>query len=163
MYAGERKSVTSVPGDTNRPNTSMSSQSVNQDNMTPSDSGPAIELVEYANGESIWLVALFNVEMHTRFLPQSNRSIVNGLRDDDMDSVFPNRASFASNYSSQDGNEPVQVRFRQHGRSGSTGSTSSFALSSKKLQPGSVRPETKAGGTGLASSSISNFFDLGLL
>jgi serine/arginine repetitive matrix protein 2 len=68
---------------------------------------------------------------------------VNGLRDDDMDSVYPSRASFASEYSGQEGNESVQVRFKQHGRSGSTGSSTSFAPSSKKLYPGNVRPETK--------------------
>jgi hypothetical protein len=67
MYAGERKSVTSVPGDINRPNTSMSSQSGNPDNMTPSDSGPAIELIELANGEAIWFAFSF-VESDAKYL-----------------------------------------------------------------------------------------------
>jgi serine/arginine repetitive matrix protein 2 len=73
------------------------------------------------------------------------RSIVNGLRDDDIDSAYPSRASFASEYSGQDGNnEPVQVRFKQHGRSGSVGSASSFNRSKKQVS-GNVRPETKVG------------------
>jgi hypothetical protein len=67
MYAGERKSVTSVPGDVNRPSTSMSSQSGNPDNITPSDSGPAIELIELANGETIWFASSI-VESHAMYL-----------------------------------------------------------------------------------------------
>lgn len=73
------------------------------------------------------------------------RSIVNGLRGDDNESFYGDRASFASEYSLRDGaNDGIQVHFKEHGRSGSKGSTNSF-MSSKKQ--GLVnRPETKVGG-----------------
>lgn len=70
---------------------------------------------------------------------------MNGLRDDDAESFYGNRASFASEYSlKESNNEGVQVYFKDHGRSGSKGSVSSF-LSRKKQQsaPANNRPETK--------------------
>ncbi|EMD34457.1 hypothetical protein CERSUDRAFT_117312 [Gelatoporia subvermispora B] len=87
-------------------------------------SGPAIELVELANGETIW-------------------SIVNGLRDTDgAESFYGDRASFISEYSLKDNNEGVKVFFKGHERKSSRGSTSSFL--SRKKQPAKVnRPETK--------------------
>ena len=70
------------------------------------------------------------------------RSIVNGLRGDDNESFYGDRASFASEYSLRDGpNDGVQLHFKEHGRSGSKGSMSSF-VSSKKQGAGN-RPETK--------------------
>ncbi|KAF7338419.1 hypothetical protein MVEN_02067700 [Mycena venus] len=88
-----------------------------------SEAGPAVEVIELANGETIW-------------------SIVNGLRDedDDLDS-YANRASFASEYSVREGTgDGVQVFFKEHGRKGSGGS--SF-LPRRKTLTAKSRPETK--------------------
>jgi serine/arginine repetitive matrix protein 2 len=76
-------------------------------------------------------------------LPYDNRrSIVNGLRDDDEESFYGNRASFVSEYSLRD--EGVQVFFKEHGRTGSKDSQSSSFLSRKKAtQASSKRPDTK--------------------
>lgn len=67
-----------------------------------------------------------------------DRSIVNGLRDDDAESFYDNRASFASEYSG----DGVKVFFKEHGRKTSKSSNSSF-LSRKKQPSSSLRPETK--------------------
>ena len=73
---------------------------------------------------------------------QCVRSIVNGLRGDDSESFYGDRASFASEYSLRDGpNDGVQVHFKEHIRSGSKGSMNSI-MSSKK-QGMVARPETK--------------------
>ncbi|KAJ6547410.1 hypothetical protein B0H19DRAFT_1165486 [Mycena capillaripes] len=86
-----------------------------------SEVGPAVEVIELANGETIW-------------------SIVNGLRDDDDDDGYANRASFASEYSIREGaGDGVQVFFKEHGKKGSG---SSF-LPRKKTAPSKSRPETK--------------------
>ncbi|KAJ7172629.1 hypothetical protein C8R46DRAFT_1086659 [Mycena filopes] len=87
-----------------------------------SESGPAVEVIELANGETIW-------------------SIVNGLRDEDDDlDGYANRASFASDYSVREGaGDGVQVFFKEHGRKGSG---SSF-LPRKKTITTKSRPETK--------------------
>ncbi|TCD65627.1 hypothetical protein EIP91_002432 [Steccherinum ochraceum] len=86
----------------------------------PGDGIPAVEVVELANGETIW-------------------SIVNGLRDDDVESYFGgDRTSFASEYSREEG---VKVSFKEHGRKSSKGSNNSL-LGRKKPQ-GANRPETK--------------------
>ena len=70
------------------------------------------------------------------------RSIVNGLRGEDNESFYGDRASFASEYSLRDGpNDGVQLHFKEHARTGSKGSTNSF-VSSKK-QGMANRPETK--------------------
>jgi len=58
--------------------------------------------------------------------------------DDDVDG-YPNRASFASEYSIREGGDGVQVFFKEHGRKGSG---SSF-LPRKKTIAGKSRPETK--------------------
>ncbi|KAJ8522916.1 hypothetical protein ONZ45_g585 [Pleurotus djamor] len=86
------------------------------------EAGTALEVIELANGETIW-------------------SIVNGLRDDDVDSVYAHRSSFASEYSSRENGEGMQVFFKEHNRAGSKGSATSF-LSRKKSQA-KHRPETK--------------------
>jgi len=87
---------------------------------TPSESGPALEVIELANGETIW-------------------SIVNGLRDDDTESLYASRTSFASEYSVREGtDEGVQVFFKEHARKNSGNS-----FPRKKPLPGMSRPETK--------------------
>ncbi|KAG0705017.1 hypothetical protein DFH29DRAFT_312607 [Suillus ampliporus] len=85
--------------------------------------GAALELIEMANGETIW-------------------SIVNGLRDDDLESVYASRTSLASDYSLRDNTEGLQVFVKEHGRATSKGSSSSF-LSRKKPSQSKNRPETK--------------------
>lgn len=85
--------------------------------------GAALELIEMANGETIW-------------------SIVNGLRDDDLESVYASRTSLASEYSLRDNTEALQVFVKEHGKSTSKGSGSSF-LSRKKPSQSKNRPETK--------------------
>jgi len=97
------------------------SQSAPPEAGSSSEPGPALEVIELANGETIW-------------------SIVNGLRDDDADSEYAGRSSFQSDYD----DEGLQVYVRDHTRQGSKGSNSSF-LSRKKLLPaqGKNRPETK--------------------
>ncbi|KAI0637385.1 hypothetical protein C8Q77DRAFT_1049585 [Trametes polyzona] len=89
------------------------------------ESGPALEVIEMANGETIW-------------------SIVNGLRDDDGESYYGDRASFYSEYSVKDTTENVKLFFKEHERKSSKGSTSSFLSRKKPQQPkGTARPETK--------------------
>ncbi|KAI0350253.1 hypothetical protein OH77DRAFT_1525055 [Trametes cingulata] len=89
------------------------------------EAGPALEVIELANGETIW-------------------SIVNGLRDDDGESYYGDRASFYSEYSVKDTNENVKLFFKEHERKSSKGSTSSFLSRKKPQQPkGTARPETK--------------------
>ncbi|KAJ7752000.1 hypothetical protein B0H16DRAFT_1547045 [Mycena metata] len=78
MYSGEK--------------TASSPTSEAPPNGPLSEPGPAVEVIELANGETIW-------------------SIVNGLRDEDDDvDGYANRASFESDYS---------VFFKEHGRKGS--------------------------------------------
>ena len=72
------------------------------------------------------------------------RSIVNGLRDDDGESFYGDRASFYSEYSVKDDSN-VKLSFKEHERKSSKGSVNSF-LSRKKSQQqakGTNRPETK--------------------
>lgn len=78
-------------------------------------------------------------------LMRLRRSIVNGLRDDDGESYYGDRASFYSEYSVKDTNENVKLFFKEHERKSSKASNSSSFLSRKKPpQPkGSARPETK--------------------
>ena len=66
---------------------------------------------------------------------------MNGLRDDDTESFYDNRQSFASEYSS----EGVKVSFKEHGRKSSKSSNASFLSRKKVQQPSSAsqRPETK--------------------
>ncbi|EEB89099.1 hypothetical protein MPER_12849, partial [Moniliophthora perniciosa FA553] len=102
----------------------------------------AVELIELANGETIW-------------------QIVNGLRDDD-ESIYTGRASFDSGY---DNDENVQVYIKEHSRTGSKGSASSF-FSRKKSMYGKSRPETRvyygsANQIGLLIEGISQGMDAG--
>jgi len=64
---------------------------------------------------------------------------VNGLRDDDVESIYTGRTSFASDYDNEEG---VQVFVKDHTRSGSKGSNSSF-ISRKKIIQSKSRPETQ--------------------
>ncbi|KAI0060804.1 hypothetical protein BV25DRAFT_1827349 [Artomyces pyxidatus] len=86
--------------------------------------GAAVEVLEMANGETIW-------------------SIVNGLRDDDAESFYGNRASFVSEYSLRDASEGVQLFFKEHGRKASKDSNTSFLSRRKTTQGQPKRPETK--------------------
>ncbi|KAI0792868.1 hypothetical protein C8Q75DRAFT_751752 [Abortiporus biennis] len=113
MYTGENR----VPGSVNAE--SSGSQAAYGDAIP--ESGPALEVVELANGETIW-------------------SIVNGLRDDDTESFYGDRASLASEYSLKDSSEGVKLFFKEHGRKSSKSSNASF-LSRKKNSVN--RPETK--------------------
>jgi len=121
MYAGER-GTSSAAIDPNPPNASLT----HGDPLPASDAVPAVEVVELANGQTIW-------------------SIVNGLRDDEEESVYTgrvSRASFASEYSARENGEGgLQVFVKEHERSGSKGSNSS--LSRKRPLHGQQRPETK--------------------
>ena len=79
---------------------------------------------------------------------------MNGLRDADDESIYSGRTSFASEYSSREpGNDGLQSFLKEHTRSGSKGSVSSFA-SKKKTQQGKVRPETKVS---FFASNLSRF------
>lgn len=69
----------------------------------------------------------------------ARRSIVNGLRDDDTESFYDNRASFTSEYSA----EGVRVFFKEHGRKNSKSSNTSLLSRKKPQNPSSQRPETK--------------------
>ena len=92
-----------------------------------------------------------------RFLPSNTlltrlpRSIVNGLRDnglrdDDGESFYGDRASFYSEYSVKDDSN-VKLFFKEHERKSSKGSVNSFLSRKKSLQQqqpkGTNRPETK--------------------
>jgi hypothetical protein len=112
MYAGERATSGLSDGEASL-----------ADVQSRPELGRGVEVIEMANGETIW-------------------SIVNGLRDEDVESIYASRNSFASSDNSTQPADGVQVFFKEHGRAGSKGSNSSF-LSRKKLPPGHTRPETK--------------------
>jgi serine/arginine repetitive matrix protein 2 len=101
--------------------------------------GAAIEVIEMANGETIWYV---NDHVHPTNNRRSLRSIVNGLRDDDLESAYASRTSLTSEYSLRDNSDGLQVFVKEHGKSASKGSSSSF-LSRKKPSQSKSRPETK--------------------
>lgn len=84
-------------------------------------------------------IICFQLHVHPSIL---SRNIVNGLRDDDLESVYNSRASFASEYSTREPTEEgVKVYFKEHGRAVSKGSNSSF-VPRKKSQAEKGRPET---------------------
>ncbi|KAF8843621.1 hypothetical protein BDN67DRAFT_964101 [Paxillus ammoniavirescens] len=114
MYTGESKHTSAVGDDAGREN--------GQDGTTLEE-GPAVEVIEMANGETIW-------------------SIVNGLRDDDIESLYASRTSLGSDYSTQENGDGIQISVKEHARSISKGSNSSF-LSRKKPSQNKNRPETK--------------------
>lgn len=101
---------------------------------------PAIELIELSNGETIWSVIFF---VHLSTSDRSSRSIVNGLRDEDEESIYASRTSFTSEFSARDGNsDGMQVYVKEHRRNASNGSGTSFT-SRRRLLHGKARPETK--------------------
>jgi len=120
MYAGETRVPGMVPVD---PNGNVD-QHIFKGEQGTAESGPALEVIQLANGETMW-------------------SIVNGLRDADDESIYTGRTSFASEYSTREPADRGGSLFvKEHGRSGSGGSAPSF-VSKKKSQQGKVRPETK--------------------
>lgn len=75
------------------------------------------------------------------------RSIVNGLRDDDGESFYGDRASFYSEYSVKD-NENVKLFFKEHERKNSKGSVNSFLSRKKPAQQ--QQPQSSRGGASAA-------------
>lgn len=85
-----------------------------------------------------------------------DRKIVNGLRDDDDESIYSlGRNSVASDYSTHESGENMQVFVKEHVRTGSKGSQASMA-SRKKVSGGKPRPETKVNSN--CASSIGSTF-----
>jgi hypothetical protein len=85
-----------------------------------------------------------------------DRKIVNGLRDDDNDSIYSlGRNSIASDYSTHESGENMQVFVKEHVRTGSKGSQASIA-SRKKVSGGKPRPETKVNSN--CASSLAHAF-----
>lgn len=82
----------------------------------------------------------------TPLSPSFHRQIVHGLRDEDDDFMYPTRNSFASEYSTQENDNGLQIFVKEHARSGSKGSTTSY-LSRRRpaatVNYGKARPETK--------------------
>lgn len=112
MYSGESKHATTLVDDSGRER---------GHDGTAIQEGTAVEVVEMANGETIW-------------------SIVNGLREDDAESFHASRTS-SPDYS-RENRDDMQIFVREHARSASKGSSSSF-VSLKKAYQGKNRPETK--------------------
>jgi len=88
--------------------------------------GQAVELIEMANGETIW-------------------SIVNGLRSTDTESLYLGRSSMDSEFSTYPSasGEKEQLFFKEHVRASSKGSVNSLLGRKKALGGGANRPETK--------------------
>ncbi|KAA1471322.1 hypothetical protein DENSPDRAFT_837290 [Dentipellis sp. KUC8613] len=123
MYTGDGKPNISINGESQVLDPALQT---NTDSFANLDPNSAVEVLELANGETIW-------------------SIVNGLRDDDAESFYGNRASFLSEYSFKEGSaEGVQVFFKEHGRKASKESNNSYISRRKTFQSqGAKRPETK--------------------
>lgn len=144
IYAGESRVASMAAHDLNLPADQQ---------LGPSETGgPAVELLEMANGQVIWCV--FHPFFHFRYqfcathsiiLTQTIfRNIVNGLRDGDDESIYTGRTSFESEYSTREpGPDNLQVFVKEHTRSGSKGSIASSFVSKKKPLQGKTRPETK--------------------
>ena len=133
MYAGDSRPLLSVE--------SPGGGSSHANDAIP-ESGTALEGIEMANGETIWYVTrLLKLKCVMTSFP---RSIVNGLRDDDAESFYGDRASFYSEYSVKD-NDNVKLFFKEHERKTSKGSINSFLTRKKSVQQpkATARPETK--------------------
>lgn len=89
---------------------------------------PALEVIELANGKTIWFVK--EVCDGWRCTEILDRQIVNGLRDDDAESIYTGRASMASEYEEDE----MQIYVKE--RSGS-------ASSNHRKSVKASRPETK--------------------
>lgn len=106
------------------------------------ETGTGVEVIQLANGDIIWFVlSQFLAVAIFIYFRCLLRNVVNGLRDDDEESLYTGRTSFGSEYS-QDNSSSMQVFVKEHGRSSSKGSQASF-MSRKKLNGGKSRPETK--------------------
>ncbi|RXW20996.1 hypothetical protein EST38_g4867 [Candolleomyces aberdarensis] len=91
---------------------------------TNSEMATGVEVIQLANGDIIW-------------------NVVNGLRDDDDESLYTGRNSVGSEYSTREsGENNMQVFVKEHVRGSSKGSNASF-VSRKKPSGGKARPETK--------------------
>ncbi|KAG9318868.1 hypothetical protein JVU11DRAFT_975 [Chiua virens] len=113
MYAGEGKHTNAPADDTG---------TEREPDSTAIQEGPAVEVIELANGETIW-------------------QIVNGLRDDDIDSVYASRTSMGSDHSTGENGDSVQLLFKEH-RSASRNSGPSIN-SRKRSSQSKSRPDTK--------------------
>ena len=72
------------------------------------------------------------------------RNIVNGLRDDDGESLYGDRSSFVSEYSRRDSaGEGLRLFFKGHEKKGSKGSNVSTSTRKRQHPKPSARPETK--------------------
>ncbi|KAF8557337.1 hypothetical protein OG21DRAFT_1457871 [Imleria badia] len=114
MYSGESKHTSAVVDDAG---------TEREPDGTAVQEGPAVEVIEMANGETIW-------------------QIVNGLRDDDIDSWSPSRISMGSEHSTRENGDGVQLLVKEHARSTSKGSSSSMNTRKRSSQS-KFRPETK--------------------
>ncbi|TFY69912.1 hypothetical protein EVJ58_g143 [Rhodofomes roseus] len=118
MYTGEGKPNGAAYAE-------LQSGSTNQQSDANPEAGPALELIELANGEMIW-------------------NIVNGLRDDDGESFYGDRSSFVSEYSRRDSTgDGLRLFFKGHEKKGSKGSNVSTATRKRHFPKPAVRPETK--------------------
>lgn len=111
MYAGESKHASAVMVDPGKEH--------GQD--MAAQEGTAVEVIEMANGDTIW-------------------SVVNCLREDDVESYYASRPSSPDN--SRENKDEMQIFVKEHTRSTSKSSSSSF-LSLKKAYQNKDRPETK--------------------
>ncbi|KAH0827012.1 hypothetical protein J3R83DRAFT_4681 [Lanmaoa asiatica] len=114
MYSGESKHTSAVVDDAG---------TERDPDGTAVQEGPAVEVIEMANGETIW------------------QAIVNGLRDDDIDSLYPIRTSMGSNHSTGENGDGV-LFVKEHVRPTSKGSSSSIN-SRKRTSQSKYRPESK--------------------
>jgi len=92
------------------------------------EDGRALQVVELENGEVIWSVL------------DTLRSPGEDMDDDLRSNYFSNRGSYASHYSGPD--DPMQVSFKNLGRSSSRAGNGPTNGSQKSVPDGS-RPETK--------------------
>lgn len=103
----------------------------------------AVEVIEMANGETIWCVT--SRACHIDFCSKIFlfRQIVDGLRSEDTDSLYYRRASFNSEYSAmthpESDTEQLFFKEHTHNRQASKGSNKSFGSRQKPA----FRPETK--------------------
>lgn len=118
MYSGDSRVVSMAAPD---------------EGQAPQEVHPALEVIELANGETVWYV--FS-EVFPSLTELVFRNVINGLREADEGSVY-SRGSFVSEYSTP---EDATRRGQSPRRS-----VSPLFSSNKKLQQlqGKSRPETK--------------------
>ncbi|KAL5511529.1 hypothetical protein ACEPAH_4746 [Sanghuangporus vaninii] len=118
MYTGDRTASAQSPELYEPPRTPL------DEGLPEMEEGQALEVIELANGETIW-------------------SIVNGLRAEDAESYYPRRGSLDSEYSNlpTHDSESEQLFFKEHERTGSKDSNiSTYARRKSRV---AARPETK--------------------